>query len=84
MIFTKNIAFKNFQRNKKNISIKKNLNLILKDKNEILKSLGPEYKYSFSKNILKKYKSFSIMRIIGMGGSILGTKAIYSFLKHKI
>ena len=51
-----------------------------KKKNEILKSMTPDYKYSFSSKLIKKFKKFSKMRIIGMGGSILGTKAIYSFL----
>lgn len=32
----------------------------------------------------KNFKKFKTIIIIGMGGSILGTKAIYSFLKHKI
>ena len=33
---------------------------------------------------LKKYQKFKSIIIIGMGGSILGAKAIHSFLKHKI
>ena len=32
----------------------------------------------------KKFKKFKTIFIIGMGGSILGAKAIYDFLKHKI
>ena len=32
----------------------------------------------------QSYKKFKTVIIIGMGGSILGAKAIYSFLKHKI
>ena len=31
----------------------------------------------------KKFKKFKTIFIIGMGGSILGAKAIYDFLKHK-
>ena len=31
----------------------------------------------------KKFKKFKTILIIGMGGSILGAKAIYDFLKHK-
>ena len=32
----------------------------------------------------QSYKKFKTVIIIGMGGSILGAKAIYSFLRHKI
>ena len=84
MILTKNILYKNFSiKNYKSHSYRK-LELILKNKNEVLKSLTTEYKYSFSKSLIKKFKNFSTMRIIGMGGSILGAKAIKSFLNFKI
>ena len=46
--------------------------------------MGKLYKYSFEKNYIKKFKNNSNFRIIGMGGSSLGTKAIYDFLKDKI
>ena len=52
--------------------------------NEILSSLSLKYKYSYSKRIIKKYKNFSKLQIIGIGGSTLGTEAIYSFLRDKI
>ena len=68
-------------KNKKIIKIFKK---VLNEKSEILKSLGKNYSYNFTKKQLKKYKSFKNYRIIGMGGSILGTQAIYDFLKHKI
>ena len=84
MKITRNISFENF---KQNYSLsKKRIELELKKiNNEIINSLKPTYKYSYSKKLLKKYeKKFSILRLIGMGGSILGTKAIFSFLKDKI
>ena len=84
MKITRNIYFENF---KQNYSLsKKRIELDLrKINNEIINSLKPTYKYSYSKKLLKKYeKKFSILRLIGMGGSILGTKAIFSFLKDKI
>ena len=84
MKITRNISFENF---KQNYSLsKKRIELDLKKiNNEIINSLKPTYKYSYSKKLLKKYeKKFSILRLIGMGGSILGTKAIFSFLKDKI
>ena len=80
MILTKNILYKNFSIKNYKSHTYKNLDAILKNKNAVLKSLTAEYKYSFSKSLIKKFKNFSTMRIIGMGGSILGVKAIKSFL----
>ena len=84
MILTNNIIFRNFKEKRKTHSLNKILSEILQKKNEILESMTPGYKYSFSNKLIKKFKKFSKMRIIGMGGSILGTKAIYSFLNSKI
>ena len=42
------------------------------------------YKDSFTKKNISKYKKYSNIVLIGMGGSILGAKAIYNFLEHKI
>mgnify|MGYP003975992311 CR=1 FL=1 len=83
-MITKNINFKNFVSKKNNLSIKKDLNLFLKTESELLKSLTTKYKYSYKKSLIKKYKNFSVFKIIGMGGSVLGTEAIYDFLKNKI
>mgnify|MGYP003682150815 FL=1 len=85
MILTKNIVFKNFSKIKKDKVLKKKLDIIIKKNNEILKSLGTDYNYSYSKKIISRLKKkFSSIRLIGMGGSILGTKAIYKFLNNKI
>ena len=40
--------------------------------------------HDFSSTIIKKYSKYRNIVIIGMGGSILGTKSIYSFFKTKI
>ena len=80
----KNILFKNFKLDKKNINTKKILTELLKEDNKILQSLSNNYSDSYTKKSLSKYKNFKNIRIIGMGGSSLGTRAIYSFLKHKI
>ena len=85
-MLTNNINFKNF-KNKikiKSHNVKKNLNLLLKKKNHILSSLGSQYKNSYDKKILEKYKKNLNFRIIGMGGSTLGAQAIYDFLNKKI
>ena len=80
----KNILFKNFKFDKKTINTKKILTELLKEDNKILQSLSNNYSDSYTKKSLSKYKNFKNIRIIGMGGSSLGTRAIYSFLKHKI
>ena len=50
----------------------------------LLHSLNKNYKYSYDQNLIKKLKRFNSFNIIGMGGSILGTEAIYYFLKNQI
>ena len=83
-MLTKNINFKNFRAKKNNNKIKKDLNIILKENNETLKSLSPSYKNSYNQKTISKFQKFPNIRVIGMGGSILGTECIYDFLKHKI
>ncbi len=78
-----NINFSNFKIKPKKKNLKKKLNLILKENNQILQSLKKNYKNSFTKETIKKYNNHNF-RIIGMGGSSLGAQAIYDFLKHKI
>ena len=83
-MLSKNINFRNFNHKSNNKRIKKDLKNILSENNEILKSLTPYYKYQYNKDLIKKNKKEKILSIVGMGGSILGTKAIHDFLKHKI
>jgi len=83
-MLTKNINFKNFKLKKKNNTIKKYLDIILKENNEILKSLSPGYKNSYNRKTISKLKKYLHTRVIGMGGSILGAESIYDFLKYKI
>ena len=85
MILTRNIFLKNFKNKINTKNIHKDLAKLLKNKNQILNSLSNEYEYSYSNIFIKKFKNkFSSLRVIGMGGSILGMKAIYNFLKFKI
>ena len=83
-MLTKNIEFKNFKIVSINKKIKKDFKNLLNIKSEVLKSLTPSYSYSYSKKLVKILKKNSIIRVIGMGGSILGAEAIYDFLKYKI
>ena len=52
--------------------------------NNTLNLLSKNFNFNFKKNEIEKFKKFKKIAVIGMGGSILGTEAIYSFLKHKI
>ena len=83
-MLTSGISFVNFNKKNKSLRLKKNLQSIINDKNEILNSLSNNYRDSYKKNFVNKFKVFSNYRVIGMGGSILGTRTIYEFLKHKI
>ena len=85
-MLTSSISFVNFKKKIKYIKVKKNLKLIIdnKNQNQVIKSLSKNYKYSFKKKKLDKYRKFSNFRVIGMGGSILGTQSIYEFLKSRI
>ncbi len=84
-MLTPRINFKNFNKKfKLKTNLKKKLNFLISENNDVLKSLGINYKNNFNKKKLSKYKKFSNIRVIGMGGSILGTQAIYDFLKFKI
>ena len=43
-----------------------------------------DYVFDFSSTTVKKFSKYKNIVVIGMGGSILGTKSIYSFLKTKV
>ena len=49
----------------------------------LLNSYEKNYKFSFSKKTVKKFSKYRNIIIIGMGGSVLGSKSIYSFFKKK-
>ena len=82
-MLTSNIKFKNF-----NISKSKNLKNFKNEKwfkkIRLLDSLKLNYKYSYTKEQIKKINRNKNFRLIGMGGSTLGVEAIYQFLNHKI
>ncbi len=60
--------------------IENNLNV----KKDNFHFLSENFQLNFNYRDLDKYKKFKSVVVIGMGGSILGVQAIYSFLKHKI
>ena len=83
-MLTKNLTFENFVNKKVNLKLKSYLKELISSKNEVINSLSRGYKYSYTKKSIKKLKGYKDIRIFGMGGSSLGTLAIYDFLKHKI
>ena len=87
-MLTKNILSKTFKFkiNKKVLSEWKKIKEEYKNNNNpVILSFSKKYKNCFDfKKIKKKYSSFHNVKIFGMGGSILGSEAIYSFLNHKI
>ena len=83
-MLTTGIIFKNFKIKKNFNKTKKILSSLLKEKNHILNSLSNNYSDSYSKKKIQKYKTSLNFKVIGMGGSTLGTQTIYSFLKSKI
>ena len=83
-MLSKNINFQNFKKVKKIKKISKIFENLLKSQPSFFETLKPTYKYSYSKRALSKYKKFLNIRIIGMGGSVLGSEAIHNFLNKKI
>ena len=77
---------KKFKQNLK--KTKKEFNFLYSDyKNfnlPFLQSYKKNYDLDFSPELVKKFSKYRNIIIFGMGGSILGTKCIYSFLKRKI
>ena len=83
-MLTRNIDFKNFKIKKNTQKVKKKLKKILQENNEVIKSLRKNYKNSYNRKLVNKYNKGLNYRVIGMGGSTLGTQAIYNFLGKKI
>ena len=59
-MLSKNINFKAFNHKPINKKLKKYLSAILNKNNEIFKSLTPNYKYHYSKNLIKKVPTYLI------------------------
>ena len=83
-MLTPGINLTSFKKKIKILKVKQNLTTLIKEKNHVISSLGKNYKNSYSKKQLDKYKKSSNFRLIGMGGSTLGTQAIYHFLRKRI
>ncbi len=92
----KNLELKNFINSnlidkKISKSLTKNFDIIsnrilknLDSSKNIFHMLSSNFQLNFDLKDLKRFKKFNSVVIIGMGGSILGSEAIYQFLNHKI
>ena len=75
------IFLKDKKQTEKNlIYIYKNLN----NQKNVFHSFSNKFKTNFNKDNLRKFQKYKTVIVLGIGGSILGSEAIYSFLKHKI
>ena len=85
--------FKNFSLNikKLNNNLKKTKKIyqnlekdINSSKISFLQSYKKKYNFSFSAQTVKKFSKYKNIIVLGMGGSVLGAKAIHSYLQKKI
>ncbi len=83
-MLTKSIFLKSFSKKKSEKKLKKLLNLIISQENQLFKSMSKNYVDQYNFKRIKKISGKNHVKIIGMGGSILGAQAIYNFLKDKI
>ena len=92
-MLNKNIFFNNFffKSKKFDQNLKKTQNFfnsfLLELKNfeiPILECYKKDYTFDFSSITVRKFSKYKNIVVIGMGGSILGAKSIYSFLKMKV
>ena len=83
-MLTKDIKLKSFSKTNPKKIIKKKLELIIKENSQLIKSLSKNYKDKYNFKKIKNFFGNNNVRLIGMGGSVLGSQAIYYFLKEKI
>ena len=69
---------------KEYLKIFEKLKINLNIPNNSFYSLSKKFKLNFNFSDLRRFKKFKTIAIIGMGGSILGTEAIYNFFQDKI
>jgi len=65
-------------------NIIKNLYTSLDNKKDNFHSFSKKFKFNFKNSEIVKFNKYKSVILIGMGGSALGAKAIYSFCNHKI
>tara|TARA_B100001093_G_scaffold358470_1_gene343058 strand:- start:280 stop:1437 length:1158 start_codon:yes stop_codon:yes gene_type:complete len=85
-MLNKSIKFQNFLFKKNTSSKKKILKLfndLVKSNSQILSSMSVNYKDTYTKKLILGLKKTPNIDLVGMGGSVLGAKAIYKFLRNQ-
>jgi glucose-6-phosphate isomerase len=88
--FKNSIGLSNFNKNsysKDKIKLNKIINntlLSLDEKKDSFHSLSKKFNFNFKYSELKKFNKYKSVILIGMGGSVLGAKAMYSILNDTI
>ena len=83
-MLTSGINFLNFKKKIKDKKIKKDLIDLINKNSPIIQSLSKNYKDKFNKRFLNKIKKNKNYRLLGMGGSTLGSQAIYQFFENTV
>ena len=83
-MLTSGINFLNFKKQIKDKKIKKDLIDLINKNSPIIQSLSKNYKDKFNKSFLNKIKKNKNYRLMGMGGSTLGSQAIYQFFGNTV
>ena len=78
-MLTSGINFLNFKKRAKDKKITKHLKDLINKNSPLIQSLSKNYKDKFNKSFLNKIKKKKNYRLLGMGGSTLGSQAIYQF-----
>ena len=73
----------NQQLNRKYFNILENITTNLDSAKNAFHSLSKKFRFNFKTKDLNKFKKFKTIVIIGMGGSVLGSEALYYFLEKK-
>ena len=90
-LLLKNNINKNYFKNNLYFKDKIKINKIIKniynrldDKKDTFHPLSKKFDLNFNKSNFEKFRKYKSVILIGMGGSVLGAQAIYSFLKQKV
>ncbi|WP_440650924.1 glucose-6-phosphate isomerase [Candidatus Pelagibacter sp. HIMB1495] len=83
-MLTSGVNFINYKKKLKNKNIKKHLVDLINKNSPIIQSLSKNYKDKFNKSFLSKIKKKKNYRLLGMGGSTLGSQAIYQFFGNTV
>ena len=70
--------------NKKYSEIEKEVSAQIDEPENVYNILSENFRLNFKIRDLEKFKKYQNIAIIGMGGSVLGSNAIFKFLENKI